>query len=322
MQARILTVTIILAGAWFTPTAPAEGMFCEPGENWQTVAEGEIADDGWSVVNFTKPMGGEIRLDWWFEGYDQGPSSAGFWFGPEAEEFKTGLLIETSESQTGATLEVADEELDTRDSATLQTSSSEGSKHAILTLGAYYSGEEMHALQYGAGKPSNRTISWELSVDHCLDPSDVRWGDASGSEAELVTANDMDGTLTADARTGTGSVFGTDGGSALLDASFQRYVEDTPYLHVYWASDSSDIDLDGPGGYAFQNMPCFDGYWATACAGWGNESYGEPATEGTYEFSVTGFTDPTQGPRAGTTGPYFVLASTVLPSQDHQGAQG
>lgn len=319
----ILAIVTGFSGASSVPVQ-AEGMFCEPGQTWTTVDSGMITGDGWSVVNFTKPEGGQMKITWTYEDFDDGPATAGFWFATDPSTVVAGGSLHTSDQATGIDARTQAAGIDKDQRLTFHhdqvTSGYAGQAEAIL--GAALEDENLHILQYAAGEDRDGwTLSWELSHGNCLNQTPAT-GVASGPNATLLTQEDLNGTLATEATASSTPARGPDGARAFVDATATRTIDGVPFIDLYWYNHAGEIQLHGPHDVSREGANCYDREWYTWCLAWG--SWADPGTHfepGTYSVDVTGFTDPTQEPTGPTRGPYMLFVPTQLPSQAPTGAK-
>lgn len=308
-----LAIAMVLVSAG-PVTAESTGMFCQPGEGWTTVTDGDLKTDGWSVVNFTKPSGGELRVVWELDDFDDGPATAGMIFGNEPESIDGQAFLWTDDHEQHAEIQVQEAGLaiDRKVSAgRLGLGVGQGGE-ASKTLGPTVEKSDLHIFQYTAGTDADGwNLSWRIEVDQCLADEEIPWSLTRGSDIEFLTPDDFGGGVNVQARAHA-PVVPSNGAVALVDTHAVADVGGTPYLNTWWANDAGGLELDGPDGLTLAEVPCFDSGDDTLCRGWGEHSR-ETLTPGTYRFTAEGFTDPTQDPDGETQGPYITLASTELP---------
>ncbi len=289
-------------------------MFCEPGSDWRPVVSGETVEEGWSVVNFTKPEGGELQVQWTLSGFDEGPAHAGVIFGTQAEwmDYHVFRYVDHHEQHARVQADSSGLEVDERITAGHTALGSSSPLVASLTMGPTFQSNELHIFQYAAGaEDADRTVEWEILADGCIDAQDVKWVEAQGGDVQFLTAEDLHGTLNAEVRLHAPLV-PHNGAVALLEAEASTVVEGTPYINTWWGSDAGGLSLEGPNGVTDNDLLCFNPSSYTLCRAWGE--YALTTLEpGAYTFEATGFTDPTQDPTQTTQGPYITLIPTELP---------
>lgn len=320
MHARFVIAIAVATAAMAPGYAQATGMFCEPGKEWTTVDSGTITNDGWSVVNFTKPEGGQMKVTWTYEDFDDGPATAGLWITTTPAWISPNLLerLYTSVHDQHASI-TADTSLakahEAIHLASVQGPFAQGLE-ATATLDAAFEDDSVYVGQYAAGQDADGWhVRWQIQTDNCL-PASPTMASASGDEIRFLTADDFHGTLNAHARAGIEAPLGFNGATLLANTNTSAHVAGTPFLDIWWPNEAGDLSMHGPADTTLDTLLC-TGQDATHCAGWGRFPGGadEPLTAGTYGFQATGFTDPTQQPAGATQGPYVTLVPTILPQQ-------
>lgn len=322
MKAGYIAVALLVSAGLVSTFAGGTGRYCVPGDEWHEVRSGEITREGWSVVNFSKPEGGEMKVRWTFENFDGGPAAAGAWFGFGPEDMAAGATLHTSRhaEKVRVQSDAADDRSVEVSTGHINSTGSSTLNFRILFPPAFED-EDLHIFQYAAGEgPPDRKVTWTLYADSCLPDPQPPAGVASGGEATLVSTDDMEGTLSARADV-YAPLMPFDGAAALVDASATTEATDVPYIETYWGNDAGEIEMEGPQQLTEDDLTCLDWGDDTHCFSWGAYAgYIDDNVSllpGTYRYDVNGFTDPTQEADrfdGSTVGPHIVAVSTRLPS--------
>lgn len=311
-QLTIMLVLVVAGGS--SAPAASTGMFCQSGEEWYEVASGELNSPGWSVVNFTKPEGGAMKVVWTLDDFDSGPTSILFGFGKEPGFVAGGAFIHRDDTTHHLQLDVntSGVEMDQGVSLGRAPVGQETSGTSAITFGPTYEDNDTHIIQYAAGDdPDGWSLEWKLFVDNCLGDVTPSHVVSEGSSAELLSAEDMNGQVNIH-----GSAYAPgvphDQPVFLVDNHVERQVHDQPFVTVWWQGHSGGIEMDGPGSLDLRDLSCFERSWNTWCFGWG-DGYWWDLTPGSYSFTIDGFTDPTKEPTRESQGPYITVASTTFP---------
>lgn len=337
-----LFISLTIATAATVPGfASATGMFCDPGQDWTTVDSGTIEGQGWGVVNFTKPEGGEMRAVWTLEDFEDGPALAGTWFGVHPEDIQTGARHHVTPGGMDASARIESEVYEGGHDFSVDPlePAASSSKRVTLTLAAGASGESLHLIHFIARNASSPNdvrlspvpgignsadpphLSWSLQVDNCLEGKSPMVLDEQGEGATFLSPRDFEGPASANARAAD-RLAPAAGGSALIEAKAQAVVGGTPFLDLVWVNHGGEIVMDGPSNLTLRDLWCTQHDGETFCQGWGREtvpwSEAQALLPGEYNFEATGLTDPTQNPGESTAGPYIALVPTHLPPTDQE----